>query len=300
MPLLPEAVEIVEVGPRDGLQSLPFVVPTSEKIALIRGLLQAGLRRIEATSFVHPKVIPQLKDAEELLSGLDVPEGVRLIALVPNERGYERARRCRPVLTDITLVVAATETLNQKNVRMSISESLRQFERIVAMAKADGFWVRAIIGASFGCPYEGRVPIEQVMTLAKIFFHMGSDEVTFADTIGCANPAQTHYFFAQARQRWPDRVLSAHFHDTRHMALANIYAALQVGITIFDAAIGGLGGCPFSPGAAGNVATEKVVLMLHEMGIRTGVDLTQLRACAQMATAISARGSDLHEQQLGL
>lgn len=286
---LPKVVEIVDVSPRDGLQSLSFEVSTSEKVELIHGLIRAGVRRIEATSFVHPKVIPQLRDAEEVLSRLEVPEGVRLIALIPNEKGYERARRC-PVLTDITLVVAATEVLNQRNVRMSVAESLRQFEGIVAKAKSDGLWVRGMIAASFGCPYEGRVPLERVLAVARAFFDMGSDEVTFADTIGCANPVQVYDVLSRARQQWPDRLLSAHFHDTRHMALANIYAALQAGITTFDASVGGLGGCPFSPGAAGNVATEKVVLMLHEMGIRTGIDYEQLLACARFAGALCAQG----------
>jgi len=288
MTALPEVVEIVDVSPRDGLQSLSVEVPTSEKVELIHGLIRAGVRRIEATSFAHPKVIPQLKDAEEVLARLEVPSGVRLIALIPNERGYERARRC-PVLTDITFVIVATETFNQKNVGMSIAESLHQFEKIAAKAKADGLWVRSMIGASFGCPYEGRVPVERVMKIAETLFEVGADEITFADTIGCANPAQTYDMLARARQRWPDRPLSVHFHDTRHMALANIYAALQAGITIFDASVGGLGGCPFSPGAAGNVATEKVVLMLHEMGIRTGIDYERLLVCAQLAKAVSAR-----------
>jgi hydroxymethylglutaryl-CoA lyase len=287
MQRLPEVVEIVDVSPRDGLQNVQVDVPTTKKIELINGLIRAGIRRIEATAFVHPKVIPQLRDAEEVLSHLEVQEGVRLMALIPNERGYERARRC-PNLTDITLVVAATETLNQKNVRMSIAESLAQFERIVARAKSDGLWVRGIIGAAFGCPYEGRVPPEQVMSIAQTLFELGSDEVTFADTIGCANPKQTYDTLAWARQRWPDRALSVHFHDTRHMALANAYAALQAGIAIFDASVGGLGGCPFSPGAKGNVATERLVFMLHEMGIRTGIDYERLLACAQFARAILA------------
>ncbi len=285
---LPEAVEIVDVGPRDGLQNLAVEVPTSQKVELIHKLIWAGIRRIEVTSFVHPKVIPQLKDAEEVLSRLEVPEGTRLMALIPNEKGYERARRC-PALTDITLVVAATEALNQKNVGMSVVESLRQFELIIARAKADGLWVRGIISASFGCPYEGRVPVGRVMEIAETLFDMGSDEVTFADTIGCANPVQTGDLLTRACQRWPARALSVHFHDTRHMALVNAYAALQAGITIFDASIGGLGGCPFSPGATGNVATEKLVLMFHEMGIRTGIDYERLLACAELARTILAR-----------
>jgi hydroxymethylglutaryl-CoA lyase len=282
---MPKMVEIVEVGPRDGLQSIEVDVPTEKKVALINALSRAGVRRIEATSFSHPAVIPQLKDAEEVLGRLEHPPGVRLMALVPNMRGYERARSSH--VDEVALVVAATETLNQKNVRLSVADSLRQFATIIARAKEDGLRVRGSIGASFGCPYEGPVASERVIAVAERLFDMGADEVMFADTIGCANPAQTYDLLARARQQWPQRPLAAHFHDTRHMALANVLAALHAGITIFDTSIGGLGGCPFSPGAAGNVATEKVVFMLHEMGIETGINYEHLLECARMAVALT-------------
>jgi hydroxymethylglutaryl-CoA lyase len=282
---LPKRVQIVDVGPRDGLQNIQALVPTEKKVQLINGLTRAGVRRMEATSFVHPKWVPQLADAEHVLAQIKRPDGARFMALIPNQRGYDRAKASGGV-DEVALVVAASETMNQKNVNMSIDASLRAFGTIIERAKSDGIAVRGSIGTAFGCPYEGPVPVEQVLKMTERFFDMGADEVMFADTIGCANPAQVHDLFSRVKDRWPDQPIAAHFHDTRHLALANAFAALQTGVDIYDASVGGLGGCPFTPKGAGNAATEKLVFMLHEMGIETGIDYETLLEVAEFAKSL--------------
>jgi hydroxymethylglutaryl-CoA lyase len=281
----PKKVQIVDVGPRDGLQNIQTTVPTASKVKLINGLTQAGVRRVEATSFVHPRWVPQLGDAEHVLAQIERPPGAHFMALIPNVKGYERARDSVGV-DEVALVVAASETMNRKNVNMSMAESLKQFGAIIERAKSDGITVRGSIGTAFGCPYEGTVPPARVLKVAEQLWSMGSDEVMLADTIGCANPAQVYDLLARVKDRWPDRPVAAHFHDTQHMALANALAALQTGVDIYDASVGGLGGCPFTPAGAGNAATERLVFMLQEMGIETGIDYEALLEVARFAKSL--------------
>jgi hydroxymethylglutaryl-CoA lyase len=283
---LPKRVEIVDVAARDGLQNIQTTVPTEQKVELINGLTRAGVKRLEATSFVHPQWVPQLADAEQVLKEIERPEATRFMVLIPNLKGYERAKACGG-LTEVALVVAASETMNHTNVNMSIAASLEQFRTIIERAKADGIGVRGSIGTAFGCPYEGRVLLEQVLTMTRQLWHLGCDEVMFADTIGCANPLQVYDLFSRVKDQWPDRPVAAHFHDTRRLALANALAALQAGVDIYDASVGGLGGCPFTPKGAGNAATERLVFMLHEMGIETGIDYSALMEVAHFARRLS-------------
>lgn len=269
---VPNQVEIVDVAPRDGLQNITAEIPTAQKIELINGLAHVGVRRIEATSFSHPNWVPQLRDAEQVLAEIDRSRRTRIMVLLPNMRGYERARQCAGLIDEVAVVISATETMNRKNVNASIAGSMAEFAQIAEQAKKEGLRVRGSIGVAFVCPYEGQTPREQTLRLAEEFFQMGVDEVLFADTIGRANPLQVHDLLLRARAQWPEEPIGVHFHDTYHMALANTVAALQAGVRIFDASVGGLGGCPFTPKGAGNVATEKLVFMLHEMGIETGID----------------------------
>ncbi len=278
---LPKRVTIVEVGTRDGLQNIPRFLPTDDKIRLVDALARTGLRRIEATSFVHPRAVPQLADAEALMAGIQRIPGVRYGALVPNERGAQRALASR--VDEITLVVSASESHNRSNLHCSIEESLAGFVPIVAMAREAGALVRGAIGTSFGCPFEGSVPPERVVSIARRFLEMGVGEITLADTTGMANPVQVARLVEQARQAPSGVALSAHFHNTRGAGLANVLAALQHGVTVFDASLGGLGGCPFAPGATGNICTEDLVQMLEQMGVQTGVNLAELLAVARMA-----------------
>lgn len=282
----PKKVQIVDVAPRDGLQNIATTIPTALKVKLINGLTRAGVRRVEATSFVHPRWVPQLSDAEAVLAQVERPAGTRLMALIPNVKGYERAKASGGV-DEVALVVAASETMNQKNVNMSIADSLKQLQAIIDRARADGLMVRGSIGTAFGCPYEGTVPADRVLSLAEQLWAMGVDEVMLADTIGCANPAQVYDLLARVKDRWPERKVAAHFHDTRHMALANTVAALQAGVDIYDASVGGLGGCPFTPKGAGNAATERMVFMIHEMGIETGINYEALLEVAEFARSLS-------------
>ncbi|MCZ6624280.1 MAG: hydroxymethylglutaryl-CoA lyase [Deltaproteobacteria bacterium] len=283
---IPKRVEIVDVAPRDGLQNIAAEIPTERKIELINALASTGVPRIEATSFSHPKWVPQLRDAEQVLEGIDRSRGTRLMVLIPNMRGYERARQCAGLIHEVAVVISATETMNRNNVNASIAESMGQFAQIAEQAKKDGLRVRGSIAVAFVCPFEGPTPPEQSLRLADEFFHMGMDEVLFADTIGRANPSQVYGLLRRAGGRWPEEPLAAHFHDTYHMALANTFAALQAGVTIFDASVGGLGGCPFTPNGAGNVATEKLLFMMHEMSIETGIDYDGLLKVAGFAQTL--------------
>lgn len=276
----PTAVEIVEVGPRDGLQNEPTTVPTPEKIALLTALTDAGIRRFEATSFVSPKWIPQLADAEAVLAGLDTTGTACYGGLIPNERGYERAKAAGA--PEVVMVVSATEGHCRANLNRSVADVLAGFAPLAARGRADNIRVRANVSTVFGCPFDGVPPLDQILTVVGAIAAAGIDNITLSDTIGVANPRQVADVFTRVQTAHPGITFAAHFHDTRGLALANIVAALAVGIRTFDAAIGGLGGCPYAPGAAGNVATEDVVYLLHEMGVETGVDLERLLDAAEL------------------
>jgi hydroxymethylglutaryl-CoA lyase len=280
----PKSVTIVEVGPRDGLQNEANFVPTEQKIDLINRLSGTGLRRIEITSFVHPKAIPQLQDSEEIVKRIERKPGIVYSTLVPNEKGLERALAAG--VEEIALFVSASETHNQKNVKMSISESLEGFRNIAEKALASRIRIRGYVVTAFGCPYEGRVPQEKVEFIVEEYKNLGVHEIALGDTTGMANPVQVRHMIKRIMPRLDSMDLAVHFHDTRGAALANILAALQQGVTVFDGSVGGLGGCPYAPGASGNVATEDLVNMLQEMEIETGVDLQKLIDCAKYAREI--------------
>jgi hydroxymethylglutaryl-CoA lyase len=291
---LPRRVTILDVSPRDGLQSESVLVPTASKITLIESLIAAGVRRIEATSFVSPKWVPQMADAEAVLQAVAARHpDVMFEVLLPNEKGYARAH-ATGLLRRVGFVIAATETLNIKNVNMSIADSMKQFALIAERAKANRVGIRGTIGVAFVCPYEGTVPRNQAVALASRYFELGADEVCIADTIGRAMPSQVYELMSEIRSRWPDKPLAGHFHDTYKMALANILAAMQAQIDIFDSAVGNLGGCQFAKSATGNVSTEQLVYMLNGMGIETGIDYDSIVAAGQMARALidAPPGSD--------
>jgi len=306
---LPQAVSIREVGPRDGFQNEPEVIPTERKIELIDALARTGLRRLEATSFVRADVIPQLADAAEVLAGIDVPEEVSVSVLIPNERGLDMALELReraggrgsdagderPAFDEINVFMSASETHNRKNVNRSIAESLAGLEVVLARARAAGVRCEGVVSTSFGCPYEGHVPPERVLEIAARLRDAGAQEVGFGDTTGMANPRQVREFFTLARERLGEGVeLTAHFHNTRGQGLANVLAALEAGVRSFESSFGELGGCPVPAGATGNIASEDLVSMLHEMGIETGIDLPALLACARRAQEILGRPLGSH------
>ena len=292
---LPAAVDIREVGPRDGFQSEPETIVTADKVALIDRLARTGVRRIEVTSFVRAEVIPQLADAEAVLAAIDVPDGVSRSVLIPNERGLERALRLRERFDEIGVFLSASETHNQRNVNRSITATLAALERVIATANGAGLRVEAVISTSFGCPYEGRVERDRVLALAQQLADAGAQEIAFGDTTGMANPIQVAEHFAAARAALGDDVqLTAHFHNTRGQGLANVLAALQAGCTSFESSFGELGGCPVPPGATGNIATEDLVSMLHEMGIATGIDLDALLDATEAVWRVLGRPLGSH------
>jgi len=272
-------VTICEVGPRDGLQNEALSVSSADKVHYIEMLAAAGFRSIEIASFVSPKAVPQLADAEAVCSQLTHVPGCRFIALVPNERGLERALAAK--VDAIGVFTAASESFTTRNIGMTIEQSLATFAPIVNRAKAEGLYVRASISTAFGCPFEGAVPIANVVRVAERLLALGADELSVADTIGVATPNQVFDVVAALTPHVPLERLGLHFHDTRGTALANILAGLQTGVTIYDASAGGLGGCPFAPGATGNVATEDVLYLLEGMGIETGIDLAKVRAASR-------------------
>ncbi len=273
---LPERVRIVEVGPRDGLQNEGRIVPLQEKVGFIDGLRSAGLSEIEASSFVHPKVIPQLADACDLFGELSHDQGVLYSALVPNERGLDRALECG--VKRIAVFTAVSETFTSRNIRMSVDESLATFAPLVKRAVASGLTVRGYLSVCFVCPYEGDIAPEAVRPLAERLLEMGCDEVGVSDTIGAAGPREIAGTVSHLLERIPVERIALHLHDTYGTALANVLAGLELGVTSYDAAAGGLGGCPYAPGAAGNLATEDLVYMLDRCGIETGVDLEKVVA----------------------
>ncbi|HWF75395.1 MAG TPA: hydroxymethylglutaryl-CoA lyase [Solirubrobacteraceae bacterium] len=292
--MLPTTVRIREVGPRDGFQNEPEVIATAEKVVLIEALANAGLRRIELTSFVRPDVIPQLADAAEVLEAVRLPGGVSASVLVPNERGLERALEHRARFQEINGFLSASETHNAKNVGRSIEESLAGLERTFARARSAGLRCEGVISTSFGCPYEGRVATERVLEIARRLAGAGAEEIGFGDTTGMANPLQVRDFFAAAREALPDVELTAHFHNTRGQGLANVLAALEAGVDSFESSFGELGGCPVPAGATGNIATEDLVSMLHEMGIATGIELAALIDASRQAQRVLGRPLGSH------
>jgi hydroxymethylglutaryl-CoA lyase len=287
-------VRIREVGPRDGFQNEPEVIPTAEKVRLIDLLGETGLSRIEVTSFVRPDVIPQLADASEVLSSVSLPDDVSVGVLIPNERGLERALTLRDHFQEINGFLSASETHNQKNVGRSVAESLEGLSRVFARARSEGLRCEGVISTSFGCPYEGQVPVDRVLNIARALVDAGAVEVGFGDTTGMANPLQVRSFFGLALDRLPGVELTAHFHNTRGQGLANVLAALEAGVESFESSFGELGGCPVPAGATGNIATEDLVSMLHEMGISTGVDLAALIAASRAAQDMLGRPLGSH------
>jgi hydroxymethylglutaryl-CoA lyase len=288
-------VTIREVGPRDGFQNEPEIVPTDEKVRLIELLAAAGLKRIEATSFVRADVIPQLADGPEVLQRISVPDDVALSVLVPNERGLENALAHRDRFHEVSVFLSASETHNRKNVNRSIEESLSGLERVIGRAREAGLRCEGVISVAFGCPYEGHVPSERVWAIAARLVAAGATEIAFGDTTGMANPAQVREFFPAARAALGERVqLTAHFHNTRGQGLANVLAALDAGVTSFESSFGELGGCPVPAGATGNIATEDLVSMLHEMGMRTGVSLDRLLEAARAVQEVLGRPLGSH------
>lgn len=295
MSKLPSRARIREVGPRDGFQNEPEVVPTDQKVRLIDMLTAAGFGRIEVTSFVRPDVIPQLADAEEVLTRIERPPGVEFAVLIPNERGLERALEHRDRFDDVNVFLSASEVHNQNNVNRSVEDSVRGLERTVALAREEDLRCEGSISVSFGCPYEGPVPPERVFGIATRLAEAGCTEIGFADTTGMANPLQVRQFFTDARERLGDSVeLTAHFHNTRGQGLANVLAALEVGVDSFESSFGELGGCPVPPGSTGNIATEDLISMLEEMGIETGVDLIRLIEAARATQEFLGRPLGAH------
>jgi hydroxymethylglutaryl-CoA lyase len=320
---LPSSVQVREVGPRDGFQNEPEIIPTERKVELIDMLARTGLRRLEVTSFVRPDVIPQLADASEVLARIDVPEEVAIGVLIPNERGLERAlevrdglSRARPAFDEINVFMSASESHNRHNVNRSVEESLASLAKVLPAARAAGLRCEAVISTSFGCPYEGRVLPERVLEIAGRLRDAGAQEIGFGDTTGMANPVQVKDFFEQAFEQLGARArgrdgsgtgapgierldgdgvqLTAHFHNTRGQGLANVLTALEAGVTSFESSFGELGGCPVPPGATGNIASEDLVSMLHEMGVSTGVDLDALLACASRVQEVLGRPLGSH------
>ncbi|MDZ4366321.1 MAG: hydroxymethylglutaryl-CoA lyase [Afipia sp.] len=271
---MPDSVRIVEVGARDGLQNEKDIIPSEAKIELIERLTACGLTSIEATSFVSPKWVPQLADAEAVFTGIHKQPGVRYPVLVPNMEGYRRARSVGA--RDIAVFAAASESFSRKNVNASIEESIQRFIPVIEAAQTDGVSVRGYVSTVLGCPYQGEVALSDVAHVAKRLHQLGCYEVSLGDTIGVGTPAKARAMLRAVADEVPMRALAAHFHNTRGQALANIHACLEEGIRVVDAAVAGVGGCPYAPGASGNVATEDVVYMLDGMGIATGVDLPAL------------------------
>lgn len=278
---LPDKVTIYEVGPRDGLQNESRNVPTADKIRFIDTLVASGIRDIEITSFVSPKWIPQLADHSEVARGVARPAGVRMSALVPNRHGLDAAVAAG--MREIAVFMSASETHNKKNVNRTIEETLTAFETLIPYARSLGLPVRAYVSTVFGCPYEGDIDPERAVSLTGRLLKLGVYQISLGDTIGVGNPRQVEDVLGRVLGRYPAETIAVHFHDTQGTALANCLVALTMGITTIDASAGGLGGCPYAPGAAGNLATEDVVAMLHNMGVQTGIDLDKLTEASRMA-----------------
>jgi len=283
---LPERLSLREVGPRDGLQN-EAPVPTAAKVALIDALSLTGVSRIETVSFVHPKAIPQMADAAEVWAGIARNPSVRYSALVPNLVGAQKALDAG--FTEIEVVVSASDTHNRKNVNRSTEESLDDIARIIDLAHSRKATVQAIVSTAWGCPYEGEVPVERVVSVAARAVRDGADGLSYGDTTGMATPSRVTRLVGETRSALPGVPLNLHFHNTRGTGLANVLAALQLGVSDFDASVGGLGGCPYAPGATGNIATEELVHMVEDMGVATGVDLDAMIGAAAEAERIVGR-----------
>lgn len=290
----PAGVHIREVGPRDGFQNEPEIIPTSEKVRLINTLGAAGFRRIEVASFVRPDVIPQLADGAEVLSRIDVPDDVALMVLVPNSKGLDNALRLRDKFHEVAIFVSASETHNEKNVNRSVAETMADNDVMTRRIRSEGLRCAAVIATSFGCPYEGKVELGRVVGLAERFAEAGASEIGFGDTTGMANPGYVCEFFAAALDRLPGVELTAHFHNTRGQGLANAYAALEAGCASFESSFGELGGCPVPKGSTGNIATEDLVGMFHEMGVDTGLSWPAVIEAARTAQSVLGRKLTSH------
>jgi hydroxymethylglutaryl-CoA lyase len=286
--ILPNNVTIIEVGPRDGLQNEKKHVNENDKLAFIEALQDAGIQEMELTSFVSPKWVPQMADAKTIVE--KSKKVGRQFVLAPNDKGAELAIEAGA--TSIAVFVGVSNTFNKKNINRTTAESIDALQPVFAKLKINDFFIRACISTAFYCPYEGKIEIEDVVALCKRFVAMGANELSVADTIGKANPRESYELFKTLKEEFPDVLLTAHFHDTRKMAIANIFAALQAGINRFDTSAGGLGGCPFAPGATGNVATEDVVNMLDTLGIKTGVDVKKVCQAVQVIAPHVSRPID--------
>ena len=289
-------VKVREVGPRDGFQNEPEVIATDDKVRLVEMLARTGLRRLEVTSFVRADVIPQLADGPEVLERAQIPDDVSVSVLIPNERGLENALPLRERFDEINVFLSASETHNRKNVNRSIEESLTGLERVLARAREEGLRCEGVISVAFGCPYEGDVPRERVLSIARRLVDAGAEEIGFGDTTGMANPVQVREFFAGLDL---GAELTAHFHNTRGQGLANVLGALEAGVRSFESSFGELGGCPVPAGATGNIASEDLVSMLHEMGCDTGIDLARLIECAAEAQRVLGRPLGSHVLKAG-
>ena len=278
-----DSIRIVEVGPRDGLQNEPQPLPAATKIALIERLVAAGLRSVEATSFVSPKWVPQMADASEVLAGLKPIAGVRYPVLVPNLQGLERAMAAG--VDEIAVFTAASDAFNRKNINASVAESLERLQPVVAQARAAGMRVRGYVSTVLGCPYQGAVPVADVVRVSEALLRMGCYEISLGDTIGVGTPRAARALLRAVATAVPLPQLAVHFHDTYGQALANVYACLEDGVRVVDASVGGLGGCPYAKGATGNVATEDLVYLLQGLGLETGVDLDALCDTARWISA---------------
>ncbi len=286
---LPTRVRIVEVGPRDGLQNEPVVISTADKIALVDRLSATGLQSIEATSFVSPKWVPQLADAAEVFSGIQQRVGVSYPVLVPNLQGYERARAVGA--TEVAVFTAASEAFNRRNINATIDESIERFMPVLERAQADGVRVRGYVSTVLGCPYQGAVPLADVVRVAQRLHALGCYEISLGDTIGIGTPGKAREMLRATADAVPMSALAVHFHDTYGQALSNILACLEEGVSVIDAAVSGVGGCPYAKGASGNVATEDVVYMLQGLGIDTGIDLSSLAATGRWLATLLGRES---------
>jgi len=302
---LPSEISVSEVGPRDGLQIESKRITTADKIALIKLLIATGLKKIEVTGFAHPKVVPQLADAEHVLAGLRKPDGVRFAAFVPNAKGAERAIAAG--VDDLKSGIATSDTFNELNVRMSTAQGMRALDEIAAAAKGTRSRIVGAVATAFGCPYEGQPPESRLFQLFEQLVGMDSPVIYLADTTGVANPGSITRTVEKLRARWPDQPIGLHLHNTRGLGLTNAFAGLELGLRDFESSVGGLGGCPFAPRAVGNICTEDLVHMAHELGIKTGVDLDKLITAAQFAQDMlgrtlpgmvmkSGKASELHDK----
>jgi hydroxymethylglutaryl-CoA lyase len=295
LPSYPKTVTIVEVGPRDGLQNEPQTIALADKLAFIGKLVASGLKQIEITSFVHPQRVPQLADAMEVAMGVTPFEGVTYSALVPNMKGLERAISAG--IKRVAVFTAASDMFTQKNINMTISESLTTFQSLVAKALAENLSVRGYVSTAFVCPYAGDIAPKQVLSVTQALLDMGIDEVSLGDTIGAAAPTDMYHTVGYLLEHDVSaRCLALHCHNTYGTALANVVAGLDLGITTFDASVAGLGGCPYAPGASGNLATEDLVYLLHRMGIQTGLDLSRLLEASRLMQQVLGR--PLHSKLL--